>query len=246
MPCRLFALLALSFILPAAARADEATDLRDKAIKAVAKDPGDLKKLRTHTIKATGISKLGPDAAPATWELAVSWPGQLKGTWEFGSGTMKSGITLCESDDKGWRKPLNGPAVEIAVEELNDLRADAYALWVATLTTLNDSETKLATAGRAKVGNDAVVGLKVSRRPFQDVILYFDEKTGLLRKMSYRAREAGVNLNKEMIYDGHKEQGGLILPTKQSTLIQGREIYAWTSMEYSFPDKLDGKSFEKP
>src|SRR5437764_1085167 len=82
-------------------------------------------------------------------------------------------------------------------------------------------------AGHGKVGSAPVVGLKVGRRPWPEVTLWFDEKTSLLRKMAYRSREAGATLSKEMIYDGHKEVSGLMVPTKQATVVQGREVYQW-------------------
>jgi hypothetical protein len=227
------------------ARADDATDLRDRAMKAHAKDPADLKKFRTHTLKAKGESRLTPEPAPATFELAAVWPGQLRARWEFGTGAMKNTLTLCGSDDRGW-KAGSFPTVEMNIEEMNDFKSDAYALWVSTLSTLSDAETKLAPAARSKVNDAPVLGLKVSRRPWPDVTLYFDEKTSLLRKMSYRSRDAGVFMNKEFVYDGYKESAGLQLPTKQSTIVQRREVYRWTEMEYAFPDKIDPKTFEKP
>lgn len=238
--------LAVALVLPAASRADAVSDLKDKALKAVAKDPADLKKIRTHTLKAKGLSKLNAEPAPATLEIMASWPGQLRATWEFAAGTAKNGITLCGSDDKGWRRPVGAPAIDLSVEELNDFRSDAYAYWVSTLTTLNDVETRLSAGGTAKVGDKPVIGLRVSRRPWPEVTLYFDEKTGLLRKMTYRSRDAGVSTTKEMIYDDHKDFGGLMLPTKQTTIVQGREHYNWTDMEYAMPEKIEPKLFEKP
>jgi hypothetical protein len=135
---------------------------------------------------------------------------------------------------------------ELRLETLNDVRADVHAIWVATLTTLKDTETKLALAGRGKVGDTPVLGLKVSRRPWPDITLYFDEKTGLLRKMAYRSREVGVFVDKEFLYEGHKDVDGLKLPTKQIIRVGGTEIADWKEIEYSFPDKIDAKKFEKP
>jgi hypothetical protein len=238
--------LPIALLWPAAARPDEATDLRDRAVQAAAKDPADLQKFRIHTIKAKGISKLTPEPVPAAFELAAVYPGQLKATWEFGTGATKNSVTVCASNDQGWKRVGSLPAADMGLEDLNDLRADAYAIWVATLMPLTDPQTKLAAVGRSKVGNDAVVGLKVSRRPWPDVVLWFDANTHLLRRMNYRSREAGAMLNKEMIYGGHKEISGLKVPTTHTTIVQGREVYSWLEMEYAFPDRLDVKTFAKP
>jgi hypothetical protein len=242
---RLLLVLVVALISNASIRADDATELRDRAIKAHAKDPADIKKFRVHTIKAKGESRLAPDPVPATFELAAVWPGKMRVSWEFGTGAMKNVVTLCGSDDRGW-KAGSFPTTEMTIEEMNDFRSDAYAVWVSTLSTLSDAETKLAPAAKSKVNDSPVIGLKVSRRPWPDVTLYFDEKNYLLRKMAYRSREAGVFLNKEVVFDGHKETAGLQLPTKQSTIMQGRELYRWTEMQYAFPEKIDPKTFEKP
>src|SRR5262249_7786251 len=136
--------------------------------------------------------------------------------------------------------------IDLSVEELNDFRTDVYGVFASNLLTLTEPETKLSLGPRTKVGNDPVVGLKLSRRPYPEVTLLFDEKTSVLRKMSYRGRENGIVLSKEMIFGGHKEIGGLTLPTTQTMFIQQKEVYTWTEMNFGFPDKLDDKTFDKP
>ena len=239
--------LALSFalLLPAIALPDEATDLRDKALAAAAKDPADLKKFRVHTLKCKAVSHLIA-GLEGTFELAAEWPGKLRATWDMGSGPTRNAVTDCCLDDQGWRQGTNIPLSDLSLEDLNDMRANTYAVFAATLLTISDAETKLAPAGRSKVGGDAVVGLKLSRRPWPDITLYFDEKTYLLRKMTYRARDSGIVVTKEMIFSDHADVAGIKLPTRQTALVQGKEIYTWKDMEYAFPDKIDPKTFEKP
>lgn len=243
---RVLPALVFAFLVPTVAFSDDASDLRDKVLKAAAKDPADLKKLRIHTVKATGISKTTGEPVPATLEIAASWPGQMRLAFEFNAGAMKTGVTLCGSNDRGWRKVMNTPTEDLSIEQLNDVRTDAYAIWVATLTTLGDGDTKLAIANKIKLDSDNLVGLKVTRRPWPEITLYFDGKSSLLRKMSYRGRESGATLAKDIVFDGHKEVNGLMLPTRQSTSIEGKEIFAWATLEYTFPEKLDAKLFEKP
>lgn len=241
-------LLVLSFalVLTPAVRADEATDLRDRAIKAFAKDPSDIKKMRVHTLKAKGTMKIANEPMPAMFEESAVWPGQVRFHWEWGTGAAKNSVTLGGVDDRGWRRIGTSATMDLSIEEQNDLRADAYAMWVATLSTLSEIDSKLTVVTPIKINGDPAFGIKVTRRSFPDVSLYFDEKTGLLRKMAYRSREAGVTLNKELIYDGHKQIKGLMLPTKQTIVIQGKEAFAWAEMEYEFPEKIDAKVFEMP
>jgi hypothetical protein len=239
------ALLIAPFIVSVAC-GDEAADLCDRVLKAHAKDPADLKKFRVHTMKAKGISRARGDEAQATCEIFAVWPGQMRLTWEWGTGDKKTSFIVIATGDRGWQAGTGMLSEELKLEMLNDVRTDIYAIWVATLTTLKDAETKLSLAGRSKVGDTPVLGLKVSRRPWPDITLYFDEKSGLLRKMTYRSREGGVFLDKEFLYDGHKDVDGLKVPTKQITRVGGAEIADWTEIEYSFPEKIDSKKFEKP
>jgi hypothetical protein len=240
--------ITLSIVLVTAAfvSADEATDLRDRALKAFAKDPADVKKMRMHTLKGKGVFKNGAETASVTFQASAVWPGQVRFYWDFVTGSTTNSILIIGNDDRGWRKIGSGGVAELNIEEQNDLRADSYAMWVSTLSTLSDADSKLSTAAPAKVNGDPAVALKVTRRSFPDITLYFDEKTGLLHKMAYRAREAGVTLSKEMIYEGHKNVNGLMLPSKQTILIQGREAFAYGELEYAFPDKIEPKLFEKP
>jgi hypothetical protein len=243
---RLLLVLPIVFILNAIVRADEATDLRDRALKAFARDPADIKKMRIHTLKAEGVMNLGPDKTPATFEQSAVWPGHVRFFWEWGTGTAKNSIAIGGIDDSAWRKIGPAAAMDLQFDDINDVRADAYAMWVATLSTLSEADSKLTVATPTKINGDPAFGIKVSRRSFPDVTLYFDEKSGLLRKMAYRAREAGVTANKELIYDGHKPIKGLMLPSKQTIVIQGKEAFVWSKLEYDFPEKIDSKTFEKP
>jgi len=236
----------LVLIAPAAARPDEVTDLRDRVLKAAAKDPADIQKFKAFALKAKGTSLLGPEPAPGSFELVAVYPGKLKVSWVFETGDGKTAVSVCAADDKGWRSQTGAPTRDMTVEELNDLRTDTYGVFASTLLALTEPETKLSLAGRSKLGGDPVVGLRLSRRPFPEVSLYFDEKTYLLRKMTYKGRENGVIVSKEMVFGGYKEVGGLMLPTTQSTRAQGEEKYNLAEIEFTFPDSLDPKTFEKP
>lgn len=237
--------LAVLLVLAAIGRTDEATELRDRVLKAAAKDPADIQKFKMFTLKAKGVSRVNSEATPATFELTAVYPSKLKATWEF-SGDTKTAVTICGSDDRGWRKAAGFDAGDLPSEELNDFRNDTYGVFASTLIVLTGPETKLTLGPKSKVGGDAVVGLKLTRRPYPEITLYFDETTNLIRKMAYKSRENGVLLGKEMVFGGHKLVGGMMLPTTQTTLVQGREVYSWTDIQFTFPDKLPGETFDKP
>jgi hypothetical protein len=243
---RLLLALPLALVLPTAARPDEAADLKDRVLKAAARDPAGIQKFKLFTLKAKGKSRVTGTETPADFDLAAVYPGKLKATWEFGAGAGKQFVTMCASDDRGWRQGTNFPPTDLSVEELNDFRSDAYGLFASTLLPLTEKETKVSLGGRAKVGEDPVVSLKLVRRPYPEVTLSFDEKTLLLRKMGYRSRENGRLMLKEMVYSNHQTVGGLALPATQTTYVDGGEKFTWTEMTFAFPDNLNIKTFEKP
>ena len=70
-------------------------------------------------------------------------------------------MSVCASDDKGWRSQTGVATRDMTVEELNDLRTDTYGVFASTLLALTEPETKLSAGGRSKVGGDPVVGLKL-------------------------------------------------------------------------------------
>jgi hypothetical protein len=238
--------LLLTLLVPAVARPDAATELRDKALAAAAKDPADLKKFKMYTLKAKGKSRLSAEEVDATFDLVAIWPSKVRATWEFGGGENKKTATMCGVDDQGWQRATGVAPTDLTPDELTDFRADAYAVFTSTLLTLTETGNTLTLAGRSKVNGDPVVGLKVARRPWPEITLYFDEKTYLLRKMTYRSRQSGLVLTKDIHFDGHKDVGGLMLPTKQATWVDGREIYSWSEMVFGFPDKIDAALFQKP
>ncbi len=238
--------ISIALVLCTSLRADDATDLRDKVLKAQAKEPSDLKKIKIHVVKASGENRSVRPNVPATYEQIGIWPGRFKTAWEFGTGETKISKTLCAIDDRGWQVATNLPPADMSIEELNDYRSDVYALWVGTLITLNDVASKLAAAAPMTVGEAKCVGLIVSRRPWPEVTLHFDEKTLLVKRMAYKTRDAGIVSAREFLYDAHKEFSGLMLPTKQTLLVQGKEFLSWTDLQYSFPDRIDPKAFAKP
>ena len=227
------------------AQADEAADLAARVLKACAADPADLKKLRTYTSKAKGTALLGRETSTASYEIRAVWPGQFFIHFNFGDKSKKQ-VVMAVSEDRGWQRNGEFPAADLGIEDKNDFRTDVYSTWVYRLVTLTEEGTKLELAPPAKINGEPVVGLVVARRPWPPVTLYFDEKTALLRRAIIKSRELGLVTTKQLTFDAHKSIGGVMLPTKQITVVEGREMFNWTEIEYTFPDKIDPKVFEKP
>jgi hypothetical protein len=226
-------------------RADEATDLLDKAIKAQAKDATTLKKLTTHVCSAKGKGYLGADEADVMMVRQGTWPGAFRIAFVFTKESNKVEITLANRDDRGWQQ--NGTMVsDLNPEQVSELRLDVYGVWVSLLLSLKESGVKLSTVPGVKVAGENTLGLRATQRPWPEMTLYFDEKTLFLRKQVFRSPDGGVAKTKEFYYDDYKEFDGLMLPTKARTVVAGRELFNYDKIEYSFPTTIDKTLFEKP
>lgn len=121
--------------------------------------------------------------------------------WEFGSrgrihfqmgdGDGKLELTLVLDGDKSWCG-INGQVQPLGKNDLDSLRISEHVDRVTELVDLlTDRRFTFAPLADAQVEDRPAHGVKVSYKDRPDVNLYFDNKTGLLVKYSYRAVKAG-------------------------------------------------------
>jgi len=140
------------------ARPDDVSDLRDRALKAAAKDPADIQKFKRFTLKAKGTSRQTAESIAATFDLVAVYPGKLKATWQFGPGGNRQSQTDCGSDDRGWRQTSGFPPADLPGEELNDFRTDAHAVFASTLLVLTEPDSRLSAGWLSAWGGPAQYG----------------------------------------------------------------------------------------
>lgn len=225
--------------------ADEADDVLEKAIKAQAKDPAALKKLTTHVCLGKGQGRLGEQLVEVQMLRHNQWPGAFRIGFSFGKEPNRSVINMVVQDDRGWQM-RNDAVAELSADQINEVRMDVYGLWTSMLVSLRDASVKLSTIPGIKVEGEPTIGVKVARRPWPEMSLYFDEKTMFLRKQSFRAPDGGVTKTKEHVFEDYKLFEGVYLPTKIRTVVGGVEIFRWEGLEYNFPTSFPKDTFEKP
>src|SRR5207302_8644209 len=98
---RLLLIVSIALVVPAVARPDQATELRDRVLKAFAKDQADIKKMRVHISKAKGTAFYQAADRPATQEIYAVWPGSWRINWDFIVGDKKISKVQIASDYKG-------------------------------------------------------------------------------------------------------------------------------------------------
>jgi hypothetical protein len=175
----------------------------------------------------------------------VSLPVQARWSFDLNPENQKFRIVLVFNRDKGWRAS-SGATKELGKEEIDEFREEAYTLWVSTLVPLLDKQFELSSLPEARVLGQPAAGVKVVSKGHAEVKLYFDKKTNLLVKTERKAREAGLDLNKESYFADFKDFDGVKLATKQVDLSNGKKAADLTITSYRFPNRLDDRVFDKP
>ena len=211
----------------------------EKAIQAVG-GKEQLAKFKAYTWKEKGTFYGEGAAQPYLGEYAVQWPNQFR-------MEIKGVFTLVFDGDKGWLTE-GGTAKEMNKEQLAQQKESSYAGWVASLLPLSDPGFQLSPLGESKVGDRAVVGIKVAHKGHNDVNLYFDKENALLRKSEYRYKDWMSGGERDMVttYDAYKQFGSLKLPTKVDMQRDGKKFVEAEVEEYKPVEKLDASVFAKP
>jgi hypothetical protein len=245
-----FPRLALALVLvivPSAGRADEPADAQailDRALKA---HGGAEAFARTRQLIRTvsgSMSFLGKDL-PFTAEETMDLPGRFRAAYELSVGGQKYPLTLVIDGNRGWRA-TGGMVLDLAAEELQELKEEIYVWWLATLAPLKDKSFALAPVPDAQVEGKPAAGVKVTRLGHEDVRLFFDKGSGLLVKIERRGKEMGAIVAKEYLFAGHKNFDGLLLPTKYVNVTNGKKIAEVSSISYRLPNRFEDGTFSRP
>ena len=226
---------------PAAANEKEARALVERAIKA---HGGEAALTKTLVCKRTdtGTTMVAGRDSPFTSYVTLSLPDKVRLQIDL---NRKIKTTVVLNGEKGWQSD-GGPAVQMLSQRVKELREEAYLWWLTTLVPLTKSGFTLSTLPEIKIEGEPAAGVKVVSRGHHDTRMYFSKRTGLLVKVECQSTEAGVKVDKEYFYSGHRDFDGARLHTKELVKINGQKRTAFTVSDYSFPDKIDGSVFSKP
>jgi hypothetical protein len=221
--------------------------LVNKAIKAVGSE-AKLKKLKSATMTMKGnVSENGKELT-VTMEISVQDLDKYRvDAMASGMGMMESGL-LIFNGDKGWLKVQN--KIEKAPEEmLSVVKADFHALRLAQmLVPLKDKAYKLSSLGEVKVSGKPAVGLKVTRKGYADVDIYFDRKTHLpvKCKVLVAERKGQAEVPHEYLFSEVKKISGLKHFTKIVVNRDGKKLMELELSAVRPEDKLEANLFAKP
>jgi hypothetical protein len=133
-------------------------------------------------------------------------------------------------------------------EQLGQQKESQHAGWIARLLPLKDKGFQLSSLGDSKVGDRAVVGIKVAHKGRNDVKLYFDKENGLLLRMVYRYKDWMTSKDTEMVMTQgeFKEFSGIKVPTKVEMKRDGNKFVEAEIEDVKPKEKLDPGVFAKP
>jgi hypothetical protein len=230
-------------VLAAPARANEkdARAIVDRAIKA---HGGAAALTRAAQCKRTdtGTQRLQGKDVPFTSYVARSLPDKMRLQIDL---DRKVKTTIVLNGDRGWQTE-GGPATSLPTQLVRELREEAYLCWLTTLVPLTKSGFTLSTVPDIKVDGETAAGIKVVSRGHHDVHLYFLKSNGLLVKLDCSSTQAGNKVYKEYFYSNHREFDGIRMHTRELVKYDGQKWTAFSISDYTFPEKIDLSTFNKP
>lgn len=244
------AAVAVVFAVAPQARADDAADARAIVEKAV-KAHGGQDKLDKHAssvLKFKGTFHGAGEGIPMTGEISSQGSDKQRIDLEIEAGGQKIPFLIVLNGDKGWNK-IAKDTTEMDKDKLAEAKQAAHAGWVTTLAPLKDKKTfTLATTGEIKIEKRAALGVKVSRKGYRDVDLYFDKETGMLVKAETRVKDetSGQEVSEESFPSDYKDVKGTKQAHKITVKRNGKPFLDGEVTNIELFEKLDASTFAKP
>jgi hypothetical protein len=241
------AILAALVVVPALRAEDTTKELLDKAIKAHG-GADLLNKYKAATVKTKGKLFLMGKALDVTGELSSELPDRMRQEITIEVMGQKFPSIQVLNKDKGWVSAA-GKTIDMPKELLEEAREEMHGFEVSQLTPLKKKEYKLTPLSESKVGGRPVLGLRVSRKGYRDISLYFDKTTHLVVKMETRAKDlmgGGKEVTSETYFEDYKPVKGLQQPHRIVQKRDGKDYLTGEVTDLKLFEKLDDKVFAKP
>lgn len=219
---------------------DDARVIVDRAIAAVGGADA-LARHNTATWTETGTYYGMGDGLPFRGKYAMVMPDRFR-------MEVENVFTMVYNRGKGW-VTMGGKTKEMSAEELATHKNDHRAGWIAHLLPLKDKAFTLTTLGEAKVDGRPALGVKVTRKDYPEVKLYFDKKSHLLVKSEFQTKAPEQKykpVTSELYYSNYKEMDGAKVPTKLVMKRDGKLFVEAEVQNMKAAPKLDESLFSPP
>jgi hypothetical protein len=240
----LLASIVLTLLAPAG-RADDATDIVDKAVRAMATSDLRLNRLATAVRVERGSFFPPSGEMPCERTVSISPPDRVRYDATITIGRERQSMVMALNGLLSWQK-AGGKIEDLSLGQSDIMKNGDIDSWaLTTLLPLRQRGIKLKALSKAADDKPAV-GVNVARSDRPDAQVYFDAKTGLPAKVAVKTRYGDLEVSRVVDLAEFKDFDGIKLPTRITVSENGRKIEEWTVQNYRFPDKLDEKLFAKP
>jgi len=213
-----------------------------------------LDKLSTATWKGRGLLYRDRDGRedkplPFFGDWSAVLPDKYHYTYAFKGIGGRLPLSTGLIGDKAWRtlRPDRG-ADDLPEEQMKTVKEEAHAWYVSHLTPLLSGDYQLMALPATQRDNHFILGLKVDRKGYKSIYLFFDRQTNLLNYLDSKVYdpEKKQEILQETKYANFKQMGGATLP--QSIAIrQGKKLIMELDIDTVTPmGTIPNKVFEKP
>jgi hypothetical protein len=239
----------LSFLIPPV-RADEDATLREVIDRAIKAGGGldNLTKFKASVTKQKGKVHTPGGALSFTSESSIQLPDRLRSEQHIKVGDMQFTVLVIVAGNKGWFQ-LMGKTDAMNKDMLDESKEQLNAANISQLACLQDKEYKLSSLGEVKVGDRPAIGIRVERKGYRDVNLFFDKDRSLLLKLETRGKDfmqGGQEYTTTTLYDDYKKVEGMMVAHKVTIERDGKPYVETETTELKISEKLDDSLFEKP
>jgi hypothetical protein len=238
----------LSLLIPV--RADEDATLREVVTKAIKVHGGldNLTKFKANVTKQKGKFHGPGGVLEFTSDTSIQLPDRLRTEVGFKVGDMQFTFLQVIAGNKGWMR-LMDKTEEMNKDMLEEAKEQMNAANISHLACLNDKDYMLSSLGEVKVGDRPAIGIRVQRKGYRDVNLFFDKDKSLLLKMETRGKDimqGGQEYTSTTLYDDYKKVDGMMIAHKATIERDGKPYVEGEITEVKLSEKLDDNRFEKP
>jgi len=226
----------------------EAVKFVEKCLNAATEGhPERIDKIKVNRLTESGTMLNETIYVPTVRKIAAVWPDRffysnestIAGTpLKLAIGLRQGVLTFRRNDE-----PFD-PDLPKSYEQV--LYVDSMGLhWLPALVPLRDPKTIVFGARKQNLGMKPWDTVQAALPNCPVFTLWFDEKTSLIRAVTYVHMEGVSRLTKQLTLTAHKVEAGVMLPTKYDFVRNGDPVESWTVASWEFPDKIDDAVFDQ-
>ncbi len=226
-------------------RGDETDDARMVLAAGIKAQGGEAKLLRYKAVICKAEGRVHVEGRPVSCAIRLVFQPPFQHSQVLSGTGFK--VTTVLNGDRGWRN-TNGSVVELNKEQVREYKQILFSEQVAGLTPLLKAEGVILTLLKeSKVEGTLCIGVRVRCKPYRDVTLFLDRRTGLLVKIEMIVKDRGIFFTQETFFHQYELFDGLHRPRRVVTTRDKKDYMSWEVTENkALENKLSDNLFVRP